>query len=58
MRPLVLGLSSGQTWPENQARLFAGLDGDDDHFHEYHDDDPAFLPLQVFSWIYVIHIDQ
>ena len=28
MRPLVLGLSSGQTWPENHAPLFGGFDGD------------------------------
>ena len=33
MRPLVPDLSSGQTWPENPAPLFAGFDGrhrDDD----------------------------
>ena len=40
MRPLVLGLSSGQTWPENHAPLFGGFDGDDDDdYHDYHDDD-------------------
>ena len=39
MRPLVLGLSSGQTWPENHAPLFGGFDGDDDdEYHDYHDD--------------------
>ena len=30
MRPLVLGLSSGQTWPENHPPLFGGFDGGDD----------------------------
>ena len=41
MRPLVLGLSSGQTWPENHAPLFGVFDGDDDDddYHDYHDDD-------------------
>ena len=47
MRPLVLCLSSGQTWPENPVHLFAGFDGGhndgDDHGDldddQYHDDD-------------------
>ena len=56
MRPLVLGLSSGQTWPENHAPLFGGFDGDgdddgddgdvdddgDDDFRYYHDDDDSY----------------
>ena len=42
MRPLVPDLSSGQTWPENPAPLFAGFDGrhrDDDDGNDYRDSD-------------------
>ena len=50
MRPLVPDLSSGQTWPENPAPLFAFFDGryHDDDYHDSDDTEMLFLMLKLF----------